>query len=83
MNFAQALARIDKLWNLMKHTTDEEHEEIQQLLCQHTDSLLQLAKVAADMRRGLIIEEDEIDADWDILIPSAESYDKLMNGEER
>ena len=81
MNFAEALARIEKCLNdykdpefIWKHKHDN---EIEDLLRRHRDSIVQLAKVAEEMRAaGTLSPVDE--KKWRL---GAMAYDKLMKGE--
>lgn len=75
--FAQALARIEELlkgietapYNTWKVTTEQ---NLKHILYTHADSIVQLGKVAAQMR-------GDIDMSDGYLGPGAMDYDKLMN----
>lgn len=73
MTFAQALARIEELWSPKHHTTDEQYAELQQILCQHADSIVQLAKVAERLYEFIHYTQ--------LYDNSIEDYDKLMKRE--
>lgn len=81
MGFAQALARIEELLNLLETTNyglryQSYEKELDRLTTQHADSIVQLGKVSAEMR-----------ADFDACNiqdgPNGgmRAYDKLMKGE--
>ena len=71
MTFAQALARIEEINGDMKLYIGC-FPELKDLLIDHADSIVQLGKVAGEMR-------DAMDG---TVFECAEAYDKLMNGEE-
>ena len=96
MTFAQALARIEGLLKPSMKREPDFYHECQELLMEHADSIVQLAKIAAGMRAE--IEVTQLNTTG--YIPkgynskphgsghsykageTAEAYDKLMNGEE-
>ncbi len=86
MTFAQALARIETITNAMKSVHDgfklkcSFTEERDNLLKEHADSIVQLAKIAAEMRASVDDDTARVDPnDW---LFASGHYDKLMNGEE-
>jgi hypothetical protein len=80
MTFAQALARIEKLQKRAVQLRHEfpfaEIEEIQTLLLEHTNSIVQLGKVAAEMRAS--VDDATIMADSNDWLFASGRYDKLM-----
>ena len=77
MTFAQALARIEEL----RSSTDpaarvQSFAEVERLLIRYADSIVQLAKVAEEMRAILHLIDDPRDYSHE-----AAAYDKLMKGE--
>lgn len=86
-NFAQALTRVEYLsWASPSDTIAT--DELKQLLHQHADSIVQLAKVAADMRDRCQIYQLDMGGNHTYHTNSAsinefvKAYDKLMKEEE-
>lgn len=91
MTFAQALARIEEL--LKTEPEFLEWKELEDLLLDHADSIVQLGKVAAEMRESFnpfcpftpgdgheTILIKAIDIDDVKLSQAGQDFDKLMDG---
>lgn len=92
MTFTQALARIEELLKTHQASGDD-HDKLHDLLCMHADSIVQLGKVAGEMRKQHTLHyySDDHSKPWAApsiygcifkLGKAAQEYDKLMNGEE-
>ena len=88
MTFAQALARIEELKSGGGHSSKLiAQAELNILLHDHADSIVQLGKVAAEMREiaeytPFQLKLNDNYALAQRLEDTAKTYDKLLNGEE-
>lgn len=89
MTFAQALARIEELQATMVHAPvntklwTSAWVEQDKRLKEHVDSIVQLWKVAAQIRDAIAVQtadENWPDANWPQLVAGCIEFDKLMNG---
>lgn len=89
ITFAQALARIEEL---LKESEGYEYAETKHLLRQHADSIVQLGKVAQEMRAQLIVHHFDGDSTKPWAAPSIhgsifklgqaiQEFDKLVKGD--
>jgi hypothetical protein len=78
MTFAQALARIEELIKLDVRSMDmDKLQEFTYLLHDHADSIVQLGKMAQEMRNAQV---SGIQGDMFLAI---RAYDKLMKGDDK
>jgi hypothetical protein len=74
MTFAQALARIEEL----TRGAHSEYDELGDLLITHAEDIVQLGKVAKEMREELAYNTEDLGK---TLTNGMLAYDKLMKGD--
>lgn len=82
MTFSQALARIEDLVTTLETCPEyhwqQNYNNLRDTLAQHADSIVQLGKVAAEMRAECTGYADYLGTRR----KAADAYDRLMKGEE-
>lgn len=93
MTFAQALVRIEELIKAGNDPDEINKDLMKRYLYEHAGSIVQLGKVAREMRKQFTLHHYDGDADRPWAAPSikgcifklgnaAQEYDKLMKGDE-